>query len=69
MNNKAGLIVNELHGEFQTVIKPLGAVFEKVPWVSGGTILGNGEVALILDVPMLLQSVSDATKTIKKMER
>ena len=69
VNNKAGLIVNELHGEFQTVIKPLGAVFEKVPWVSGGTILGNGEVALILDVPMLLQSVSDATKTIKKMER
>ena len=57
VNQRAGLIVNELHGEFQTVIKPLGDVFEKVPWVSGGTILGNGEVALILDVPMLLKSV------------
>ncbi|MEA3315831.1 MAG: chemotaxis protein CheA [Campylobacterota bacterium] len=68
INNKAGLIVNELHGEFQTVIKPLGAVFEKVPWVSGGTILGSGEVALILDVPMLLQSVSIAAKNIQNLE-
>ncbi len=65
VNNKAGLIVNELHGEFQTVIKPLGDVFGKVPWVSGGTILGSGEVALILDVPMLLQNVSDAAKNIE----
>ena len=60
INQRAGLIVNELHGEFQTVIKPLGEVFEKVPWISGGTILGNGEVALILDVPMLLGSISSA---------
>ncbi|MCU7836796.1 MAG: chemotaxis protein CheA [gamma proteobacterium symbiont of Taylorina sp.] len=56
-NQIAGLIVHELHGEFQTVIKPLGEVFEKISWISGGTILGNGEVALILDVPMLLSHI------------
>jgi two-component system chemotaxis sensor kinase CheA len=63
---RAGLIVNELHGEFQTVIKPLGDVFEKVPWVSGGTILGSGEVALILDVPMLLGSIGTAYNKLNK---
>jgi two-component system, chemotaxis family, sensor kinase CheA len=57
-NQKAGLIVDEIHGEFQTVIKPLGEVFEQLVWISGGTILGSGDVALILDIPMLLSSVS-----------
>ena len=53
-----GIIVNELHGEFQTVIKPIGAVFKNVKGIGGATILGSGEVAMILDIPMLLQSVN-----------
>jgi len=52
---KAGLLVDELMGEFQTVIKPLGKLFGKVRGVSGFTILGSGDVALILDVPSLIQ--------------
>ncbi|MDP2805070.1 MAG: chemotaxis protein CheA [Gallionellaceae bacterium] len=52
---KAGLVVDELMGEFQTVIKPLGKLFENLKGVSGSTILGSGEVALILDVPALIQ--------------
>lgn len=52
---QAGLVVNELLGEFQAVIKPLGKIFEKLTGISGATILGNGEVALILDVPALVQ--------------
>ena len=52
---KAGLVVDTLMGEFQTVIKPLGALFEGLCGISGSTILGSGEVALILDVPMLIQ--------------
>jgi len=52
---KAGLLVDELMGEFQTVIKPLGKLFGKVRGVSGFTILGSGEVALILDVLSLIQ--------------
>ncbi len=55
--NRAGLAVERLHGESQTVIKPLGDIFKKVPGVAGSAILGNGRVALILDVPALLADV------------
>lgn len=51
---KAGLVVDELLGEFQTVIKPLGDLFQQVRGISGATILGSGEVAVILDVPELV---------------
>lgn len=48
-----GFIVDELYGEFQTVIKPLGRVFSNLKGISGATILGSGNVALILDIPVL----------------
>jgi len=51
---RAGLVVDELMGEFQTVIKPLGPVFAHLKGIAGSTILGSGEVALILDVPALI---------------
>ncbi|MEW6704452.1 MAG: chemotaxis protein CheA [Pseudomonadota bacterium] len=53
---KAGLVVDQLKGEFQAVIKPLGRVLEGLPGIAGSTILGSGEVALVLDVPSLLAS-------------
>ncbi len=49
-----GLKVDELYGEHQTVIKPLGETFQQVPGISGGSILGSGEVSLIVDVPSLI---------------
>ena len=52
---KIGMMVDELFGEFQTVIKPLGEVFRNVPGISGGTILGSGEIALIFDIPKLME--------------
>jgi len=52
--SRAGLVVDELMGEFQTVIKPLGQLFRHLRGISGSTILGSGEVALILDVPALI---------------
>lgn len=54
-DNKMGLQVDELYGEFQTVIKPLGEMFVNVPGISGGTILGSGEIALIFDIPKLME--------------
>jgi two-component system chemotaxis sensor kinase CheA len=54
-NHKAGLVVDRLLGELQTVIKPLGPLFRQLRIISGSTILGTGEVALILDVPALVQ--------------
>lgn len=56
---KTGIVVDELLGEFQTVIKPLGKLFERLKGISGATILGSGEVAVILDVPGLVQQVAE----------
>jgi two-component system chemotaxis sensor kinase CheA len=52
-HTKAGLVVDELYGELQTVIKPLGKVFEQLKGVAGATVLGTGGIALILDVSEL----------------
>ena len=57
---RAGLVVDELMGEFQTVIKPLGPVFSQLKGIAGSTILGSGEVALILDVPNLIARTTAA---------
>jgi two-component system chemotaxis sensor kinase CheA len=56
---KIGLVVDALMGEFQTVIKPLGNLFGHVQGIGGATILGNGDVALIIDVPMLVRHYGD----------
>jgi two-component system chemotaxis sensor kinase CheA len=53
---KAGFVVDMLMGKSQTVIKPLCRLFERLSGISGSTILGNGEVALILDVQALVQT-------------
>jgi len=45
-----GLVVDELLGQRQTVIKSLGSVFQEQKWVSGGAILSNGNVGLIMDI-------------------
>ena len=52
---QAGFVVDSLMGEFQTVIKPLGRLFERLSGISGSTVLGTGEVALILDAQALVQ--------------
>ncbi len=52
---KAGIVVDQLLGEFQTVIKPLGTIFRHLRGIGGSTILGSGEVALIVDVQALVQ--------------
>ena len=56
--NKAGFVVDELHGEHQTVIKPLGKVFENLEGLTGATVLGDGNVALILDVQGLIKAAT-----------
>jgi len=60
-----GLIVDRLLGEAQTVIKPMAPMFAHLEGISGSSILGSGEVALILDVPMLLRQ----TQNTKPVER
>ncbi len=59
---KTGLVVDELLGEHQTVIKPLGQVFQNLKGISGATILGSGEVAMIIDVPTLVNRMTSVSK-------
>jgi len=56
---RAGLVVDRLMGEFQTVIKPLGRLFHQARGIGGSTILGTGEVALILDVAQMVQLATE----------
>ena len=57
---KVGLGVDQVVGQHQTVIKSLEGRYTDVEGISGATILGDGTVALILDIPMLVQSVEKA---------
>lgn len=52
---KTGLLVDTLHGEIQTVIKPMSRIFRHLRAISGTSILGSGDIALIVDVHQLVQ--------------
>ncbi len=52
-----GLIVDELHGQEEIVIKTLGDYLNNLPGIAGATILGDGKVTLILDIGSLIQDV------------
>ncbi|MGL4473232.1 MAG: chemotaxis protein CheA [Shewanella sp.] len=54
-NSKVGLLVDELMAQQQVVIKSLEDNYAKIPGISGATILGNGTVALIIDVASLVE--------------
>jgi len=51
----AGIAVDTLNGEIQTVVKPLGPIFNALKGIGGSSLLGNGEIAFILDVPQLIE--------------
>ncbi len=53
--NRVGFVVDHVVGEHQTVIKSLGRMYRDVQGISGATILGDGSVALILDLPHLVE--------------
>jgi hypothetical protein len=56
---KIGLVVDILLGGFQADVLPLGQLFEHVRGISGCTFLGNGEVALVIDVQGLIRHHPD----------
>jgi two-component system chemotaxis sensor kinase CheA len=51
---RIGLLVDRLLGEHQTVIKPLAGIFKPLEALAGSTILGSGDVALVLDMQGLM---------------
>jgi two-component system chemotaxis sensor kinase CheA len=52
--SRIGLVVDEVLGNYQTVIKSLGWIAPEAPVYSGATVLGNGRIALIIDIPALV---------------
>lgn len=60
--SRIGIVVDNVIGEHQTVIKSLGRVYRDVEGLSGATIKGDGTMALILDVPRLVGSVVQAKR-------
>jgi len=59
---RVGFVVDKVVGQHQTVIKNLGKFLRHVEGVSGATIMGDGTVALILDINKLTQQVESAEK-------
>ncbi len=53
-DSHTGIVVDEVIGEHQTVVKSLGKFYQKEEWISGATIMGDGAVVLILDVQGLI---------------
>lgn len=54
-NQRIGLVVEQVAGQEEVVIKPLGSMLQKVVGYAGATITGNGGIALILDLPGLVE--------------
>lgn len=52
-----GLALDKVHGEHQAVLKPLGKYFSKQEYLSGGSILGDGSIALVLDTNKLIRQL------------
>ncbi|MHC1704424.1 MAG: chemotaxis protein CheA [Tenuifilaceae bacterium] len=57
-DNRVGLVVDSVVGEYQAVLKPLGKHYKKQEIVSGATILGDGSVALVLDTNKIIKLFS-----------
>jgi two-component system, chemotaxis family, sensor kinase CheA len=63
---QAGIAVDELLGGMQTVVKPLGIAFSSVHGIAGSTVLGDGRVGLIIDVPSLLRGMMQSNSSLQK---
>ncbi len=54
-SKKIGFVVDQLIGQEEVVIKPLGSMLQGTPGIAGATITGDGRIAMILDVPSMLR--------------
>ncbi|MBU2549664.1 MAG: chemotaxis protein CheW, partial [Proteobacteria bacterium] len=61
-DQRMGFVVDRVIGDHQTVIKSLGPYYRQVTDISGATIMGDGSVALILDMPNIVQGAEAAVR-------
>ena len=59
-----GLLVDELIGQQQIVIKGLGRALQNVPGIAGGAVMPDGRVGLILDVQGILEMVHNSPEVL-----
>jgi len=57
-NQKIGFIVDSITGEYQAVLKPLGRFYQNIDIFSAATILGDGSIALVLDINKAIENFS-----------
>ncbi len=62
---RLGFVVDNVIGEHQTVIKSLGPLYKNLRTISGGTILGDGSIALILDLTQLMHQADTLEKQVE----
>jgi two-component system chemotaxis sensor kinase CheA len=67
-SGQAGIIIDELVGRQQVVVKSLGESMKGIPGISGGAIMPNGRVGLIIDVGGLIRMVHEGFETFKQNE-
>jgi len=67
-DRKVGLVVDEVEGEYQAVLKSLGKIYKKQEIISGATILGDGTVALVLDTNKIINRFSQTKLNIENKE-
>ena len=60
-SRRVGFVVDQLIGQEEVVIKPLGKMLQGTPGMAGATITGDGTIALILDIPSLLRRYAKGT--------
>ncbi|RUO97529.1 chemotaxis protein CheA [Hyphomicrobium sp.] len=65
-SERVGLVVDQIIGDHQTVIKAMSKLHEDVAMFSGATILGDGAVALILDIPHLVETGQNQEAQLRK---
>lgn len=68
-NEKIGIVVDDLLGQQQVVIKSLEQNYQKVSGISGATILGDGTVALIIDISSIGKNIVPVKRSHSRSER
>jgi len=61
-NQRVSFTVEELYGDEEIVVKPLGKIFGEIEGISGATITGDGNVVLILDLAGILKRISNSAR-------
>jgi two-component system chemotaxis sensor kinase CheA len=71
-NNKVGLVIDDMFGKQEIVIKPLGKYLGKVKGISGTTLLGDGNIIMIIDSNLIVsegRSLSNSTNKVLKKKK